>query len=654
MADKTEDESQAYQNFLALGSFASQLKTTIQAADTCFEKACTAQTHLAGQIQSYLSSELSGDADMPPGELYDFFNSSDATRLQAQTLHEISGKFYGACSELGNNALQAVLGQLEDLVIRPIVNDEEFAPMTKEILEEKKKATLDYDSFRRAAQNHNSPQEHEKIEAKLRAARDRYELATKRLDQHIDMRNQIRCKLLVHGILTAMQQYCNFYNHAINIFRDTALSIKPLLEVYQLSDSQLQTTLNLQEMQSNNDPRSPPKQNKAASSVFDDFAAQQNNHRPKAATAKSSAAAPARVTSPHIDDMMRDATINLAAKPAAQPPKNTPMNQYGATSKASPQPTHHGSPQPTHNPHQPIRHQSPPPHQAPPPTQPHIDLFDHPTPQRVHSPAPKPEILVDLNTSSNDLLFGGPIQTNMAPPMQPSNADPFASFATPSFTPSPINPKASNPPPPSSNPPPPDDLLFGSPMQPTPTRNFVPPTQQPPANDPFSFTSAPPTSAPKNPQNDFDDLFGPPKPTPANNSPSSAPKPGFTSPAAGFTSPPATVGAAAASKTQDERHELNPAVTNRINNWASRGGRQNNLRSLLSTLHEVIWVDSGWDALSLTDLITPAQVKKAYIRANLIVHPDKVQNGTIEQQLIAQRLFEALRVSYETFKDEPK
>lgn len=47
----------AFQNFLALGSFASQLKTTIQATDSGLEKACTAQAHLASQVQAYLNTQ---------------------------------------------------------------------------------------------------------------------------------------------------------------------------------------------------------------------------------------------------------------------------------------------------------------------------------------------------------------------------------------------------------------------------------------------------------------------------------------------------------------------------------------------------------------------------------------------------------------------
>eukprot|EP00026_Physarum_polycephalum_P003421 Phypoly_transcript_03432.p1 GENE.Phypoly_transcript_03432~~Phypoly_transcript_03432.p1 ORF type:complete len:688 (+),score=155.49 Phypoly_transcript_03432:186-2249(+) len=660
MADKTEDESQAYQNFLALGSFTSQLKTTIQAADTCFEKACTAQTHLAGQIQSYLSSELSGDADLPPGELHHYFSSSDTTRLHAKTLQDISGKFYGACSELGNNALQAVIGQLEDMVLRPITNDEEFGTLTKEILEEKKRATLDYDSYRRAAHSNNHhPADQDKVEAKLRAARDRHEQASKRFDEHIDVRNQIRCKLLVHGILTAMQQYCNYYNHAINIFRDTALSLKPLLEIYQMNDSQLQTALNLHEYTSEPNFKNLPKN---AASVFDDYEAQQNNQKPRPSVAKTAAAAPPpRGTSPSIDDMMRNNTMNLAAKPAAQPLKNTPMNQYKnspqASHVASPQPTHLASPQPTHTPHP--RHQSPPvQHQIPPqqpPPQPPVDLFDAAPPpqtqQRVQSPpAPVAEVLVDLNPSSNDLLFGGSIGSNIAPPMQPANHDPFASFETPTptFSANPQPPKPVQQPKPTPTPQT-DDLLFPSPI--APSRGFTPPSQQPSQpqqniNDPFaSFNSTPAANAPKKPLDDFD-LFGP-SPTAKPTTPT--PTPTQQRPQANFGGAPP-----AAQNKQDgqTRDELNPAVTNRINNWASRGGRASNLRALLSTLHEVIWVDSGWDALSLADLVTTAQVKKAYHRANLIVHPDKVQNGTTEHQLIAQRIFEALRVSYETFKDE--
>ena len=57
----------------------------------------------------------------------------------------------------------------------------------------------------------------------------------------------------------------------------------------------------------------------------------------------------------------------------------------------------------------------------------------------------------------------------------------------------------------------------------------------------------------------------------------------------------------------------------------AQAGRAGNIRALLSTLHTVLWPDSGWKPPGLTDLVEPARVKRAYMRANLVVHPDKAR-----------------------------
>ena len=62
---------------------------------------------------------------------------------------------------------------------------------------------------------------------------------------------------------------------------------------------------------------------------------------------------------------------------------------------------------------------------------------------------------------------------------------------------------------------------------------------------------------------------------------------------------------------------------------------------------QVLWTGSGWQAISLTDLITSTAVKKAYYKATLCVHPDKVQQkgASIEQKYIAEKVFDLLKVS---------
>ena len=51
---------------------------------------------------------------------------------------------------------------------------------------------------------------------------------------------------------------------------------------------------------------------------------------------------------------------------------------------------------------------------------------------------------------------------------------------------------------------------------------------------------------------------------------------------------------------------------------------QDNIRALLSTLHTVLWEGSGWNPPGMTDLVETGKVKKQYMKANLIIHPDKV------------------------------
>ena len=62
---------------------------------------------------------------------------------------------------------------------------------------------------------------------------------------------------------------------------------------------------------------------------------------------------------------------------------------------------------------------------------------------------------------------------------------------------------------------------------------------------------------------------------------------------------------------------------------------------------KVLWPECGWQAVSLTDLIAGAAVKKVYRKATLCVHPDKVQQkgASIQQKYIAEKVFDLLKVS---------
>uniref|UniRef100_A0A0D9V3A3 J domain-containing protein n=1 Tax=Leersia perrieri TaxID=77586 RepID=A0A0D9V3A3_9ORYZ len=98
-----------------------------------------------------------------------------------------------------------------------------------------------------------------------------------------------------------------------------------------------------------------------------------------------------------------------------------------------------------------------------------------------------------------------------------------------------------------------------------------------------------------------------------------------------------------AQREQAERHRLAEFLDPEVKRWSN--GKEGNLRALLSTLQYILGSDSGWQSVPLTDLITAIAVKKAYRRATLCVHPDKLQQrgATIRQKYICEKVFDLLK-----------
>jgi hypothetical protein len=102
----------------------------------------------------------------------------------------------------------------------------------------------------------------------------------------------------------------------------------------------------------------------------------------------------------------------------------------------------------------------------------------------------------------------------------------------------------------------------------------------------------------------------------------------------------------------EQKLQLDDVVSARVNAWAGAGGKKNNIRSLLSTMDKVLWDESGWTAVSLSELMDPKKVRRVWLKAVAVVHPDKVQGCEVERQLLAERVFNVLRDSFDSFKSE--
>ncbi|KAM5564328.1 hypothetical protein ABKV19_018767 [Rosa sericea] len=103
---------------------------------------------------------------------------------------------------------------------------------------------------------------------------------------------------------------------------------------------------------------------------------------------------------------------------------------------------------------------------------------------------------------------------------------------------------------------------------------------------------------------------------------------------------------------QEERRRIAEAMDAKIKGWAA--GKEGNMRALLSSLQSVLWPDSGWEPVSLTDLITSGSVKKVYRKATLCVHPDKVQQkgASLQQKYTAEKVFDILKEAWTKFNKE--
>jgi len=87
--------------------------------------------------------------------------------------------------------------------------------------------------------------------------------------------------------------------------------------------------------------------------------------------------------------------------------------------------------------------------------------------------------------------------------------------------------------------------------------------------------------------------------------------------------------------------------------WEFSSGIARPLRSLLSTLHTVLWSGSEWTTISVSDVLTPVQVKKQYFKAMRVVHPDKISvDAPVEHVVRAERAFKALDAAKKKFDEE--
>ncbi|XP_010437341.1 PREDICTED: auxilin-like protein 1 [Camelina sativa] len=109
-----------------------------------------------------------------------------------------------------------------------------------------------------------------------------------------------------------------------------------------------------------------------------------------------------------------------------------------------------------------------------------------------------------------------------------------------------------------------------------------------------------------------------------------------------------------AQREQAERIRVAETLDAEVKRWSS--GKEGNIRALLSTLQYILGPESGWQPIPLTEVITSAAVKRAYRKATLCVHPDKLQQrgANVHQKYICEKVFDLLKEAWNRFNSEER
>ncbi|XP_072959993.1 uncharacterized protein [Typha angustifolia] len=107
-------------------------------------------------------------------------------------------------------------------------------------------------------------------------------------------------------------------------------------------------------------------------------------------------------------------------------------------------------------------------------------------------------------------------------------------------------------------------------------------------------------------------------------------------------------------REQAEKNRLAESLDTDVRRWAN--GKEGNLRALLSTLQYILGPEVGWEPISLTEVITATAIKKAYRKATLCVHPDKLQQrgANVQQKYICEKVFYLLQDAWNKFNSEQR
>ncbi len=113
----------------------------------------------------------------------------------------------------------------------------------------------------------------------------------------------------------------------------------------------------------------------------------------------------------------------------------------------------------------------------------------------------------------------------------------------------------------------------------------------------------------------------------------------------------AEASAQAESERRQNKLDVQGSLGPELDRWAfSEPGKYKDVRSLLSSMESVLWLNSGWQTIAMGELmINDTAVKKLHRKAIILCHPDRHQQAPADQQYRADRIFNAINEAYKLY-----
>lgn len=105
---------------------------------------------------------------------------------------------------------------------------------------------------------------------------------------------------------------------------------------------------------------------------------------------------------------------------------------------------------------------------------------------------------------------------------------------------------------------------------------------------------------------------------------------------------------------ESDRDTAQAMLGPKLDAWrAEASGQLRDIRSLVTTLHTVLWEGANWTEVPMSKIIMAPRVRIYYLKACAVVHPDKHMTAGPERKYIAERIFEALNEAHRKFQENP-